>query len=115
MTKIVRSNWWPIAAYLTMIFWLITVNHTLIGLDFRFTPVQYAALAQLDGLGHFTTALALTTAFTQVYGWRWTRPKMIVIMGIWEIAEAASLAFLEPNMFAQPGRLGLSDPLHYVF
>ena len=115
MTKIVRSNCWPIFAYLSMILWLITVNHTLIGLDFHFGPEQYAALAQLDGLVHFTTALALTTTFTQVYGWRWTLPKMIVIMVIWEIAEAASLAFLDPNMFAQPGRLGLSDPLHYVF
>ena len=115
MTKIMRSNWWPVFAYLSMILWLITVNHTLIGLDFHFTSVQYAALAQLDSLVHFTTALALTVTFTQVYGWRWTLPKMIVIMVIWEIFEAVSLGFMDPNMFAQPGRLGISDPLYYAF
>jgi hypothetical protein len=110
-----RSNWWPIAAFLVMALWLVTVNHTLIGLDFHFTPEHYAALAQLDSTVHFAVALALTATFTQVYGWRWTLPRMILIMVAWEILEAVSLAFGDPNMFAQPGRLGLSDSLYYAF
>ena len=114
-SKLFHSNLWPIAAYLVMALWLVVVNHTLIGLDFHFTSVQYAALAQLDSLVHFTVSLALTATFTQVYGWRWTLPKMILIMVAWEIAEVVSLAFLDSNMFAQPGRLGLSDPLYYAF
>jgi len=103
-----------VLAYLVAALWLVVVNSTLLGLDFDLNPTDYAALAQLDSLVHFTVALALTATFTQVYGWRWTFPKMVLIVVLWEILEVGSILFVDSNMFAQPGRAGLLD-LYYAF
>ena len=107
--KFMRSNWWPIAAYLVMLLWLVVVNHRHIGLDFGLTKEHYAALAQLDSVAHFTAALSLATTFTMVYGPKWTLPKLLVTILAWEIFEALALTFMAPNLFAQPGRPCLVD------
>ena len=109
-----KSNYWPIAAYLTMLFWLVVINHGHLGLNFNFTPEHYAALSQLDSIAHFTVTLSIGATFAAVYGWRWTLPKLIFVMVVWEILEMVTITFLAPGIFAQHGRAGRID-LFYVF
>lgn len=112
--SIMRSNWWPIACYLTMIFWLVAINHHHIGLDFHFTAEHFYALSQLDAIAHFSVALSLAATFTPVFGKRWTLARLIAIVIAWELFEMFVLATLRPNIFSQPGRVGLLD-LVYAF
>ena len=112
--RFMRSNLWPIAAYLTMIFWFIVINHTHIGLNFNFTPEQFYALSQLDAIAHFSVALSLAATFTPVFGKRWTLVRLIVVVFAWELMEMLVLAVIRPDTFSQPGRLGLLD-LVYVY
>jgi len=112
---VLASNWWLVAAYLTMVLWLVVINHRNIGLDFGFGPTDFAALSQLDSVAHFTVALSLAAAFTQVRGRWWTLPKLLAVIVLWEAFEVyALLAFGKPDLFAMPDRRGLVD-LVYLF
>ena len=73
-----------------------------------------AALAQLDSVVHFTTALALSAAFTQVRGARWTVPRLLAIVLLWEAIEAFVMGYISPRIFSQPSREGLLD-LVYLY
>ncbi len=112
--KIVQSNLWPIVCYLTMIFWLVVINHHHIGLNFGFTAEQYYALSQLDSIAHFSVALSLAATFTPVFGKRWTLAPLIVVIFAWELLEGLVLSTFRPDIFSQPGRAGLVD-LVYVY
>lgn len=112
--SLLRSNLWPVAAYAVMALWLVVINHTHLGLDFHFTAETFSALSQLDSVVHFTTALALAAAFSQVRGARWTVPRLLALVLVWEAAEALVVGYVSPRVFSQPGRLGLLD-LVYLF
>lgn len=96
-----------------MIFWLVAVNHPHLGLNFNFTAEHFYALAQLDAIAHFSVALSLAATFTPVFGKKWTLARLIIVVIAWELVEMLVLATLRPDLFSQPGRLGLLD-LVYV-
>lgn len=112
--RFLRSNLWPVVAYAVCALWLVVINHTHLGLDFHFTAEHFSALSQLDSIVHFTTALALATAFSRVRGPRWTVPRLITLVLLWEIAEAFVVGYVSPRIFSQPLRSGLLD-LVYLF
>lgn len=108
MRKVLESNWWPVAAYFVMLSWLVVVNHVhIFDLNFNFTAEHYAALAQLDSTVHFAATLALSAAFTQVYGRRWTIPRLLILILAWEVFEVYALTSISSSLFTQPGRFGV--------
>ncbi len=112
--KIFRSNWWPVLAYLVMVLWLIVINQGNLHLNLNLTAEHYAALSQLDSVAHFTVALAVGAAFSQVYGRRWTFVRLAVVIFVWEVMEMFVLTQLAPDIFSMPGRPGIVD-LIYIF
>mgnify|MGYP001575767798 FL=1 len=113
LRRIMRSNLWPVAAYLTMALWFIVVNQHHIGLNFNTTSEQFYALAQLDAVAHFSVALSLAATFTPVFGKKWTLGRLIIIVIGWELVEMLVLSVFRPNIFSQPGRLGLLDLVYF--
>ena len=104
----------PVLAYTVMAFWLFVINHQHFGLDFHFTATDFAALAQLDAIAHFTVALSVAAVFTPVTGRKWTLTRLLILVVAWEIDEILVLVLIRPDMFSQPGRRGLFD-LVYVY
>ena len=86
--NILRSNWWPVVTYFTMVAWLLTINRQLFGdpvmpIDYYYNDI----LIQFDGLVHYATALALASTGTLVLGRHRTLQIMLALIVLWEVFE----------------------------
>ena len=78
---ILRSNLWPVAAYATMALWLVS-GHVL-GL----TEAEFLLLLPLNGVAHYTTALAMAAVGSAWLGRRKSMLLIVSAMVVWEIFE----------------------------
>ena len=81
------SWWWPIAAYVVAVLWLVVVNVKNLSPAFQPDGEHYTFLVQLDSTVHFMTALALSSVGASVLGRRRTLGIMIAIILLWELFE----------------------------
>lgn len=84
MSSIWRSRWWPIATYIVMAFWLFVVNHSVIGWTIN---ADTSVLVQLDGLAHFSAAMALATTYVYYVSRKSVVIWLLGVSVIWEILE----------------------------
>ena len=83
--KMMRSNLWPVFAYLTAIIWLIMVGINKLG--GHAPPEYFQALSQLDSTAHFMVVLSISSIGVQVLGKRKTFALVIGLIVVWEIFE----------------------------
>ena len=92
--NLMTSNWWPVAAYLTMALWLIMVNINNLPVGYRGSEQYFRTLSQLDGIAHFTVALSLTSVGVSVLGCRRTFGIMMALVLTWEAFEVLTQPLL---------------------
>ena len=87
IAEIMQSNWWPVAAYLVAVLWLVTINIKLLLLRAGWTGDQYLLLAQLDSTVHYMTALSLASVGAPVLGRKRTLGILVTLILLWELFE----------------------------
>lgn len=89
MNRLLRSNWWPVIAYLTVFVWLVFTNIGNLFPDLKpsLSIDHYKFLSQLDSTAHLATALALSSILVQVSSRRWTLGILLVLIFTWEVFE----------------------------
>lgn len=94
--RAMRSNLWPVAAYVTGFLWLVLVNveNVPLGLAVTDQAAYYGILGQFDALVHYTVALSLAATAAASLGRRAALGLVVALVLVWEIFEFFTQPFL---------------------